>query len=171
MKKTLIAFFFLPLLAFVAVDWVTIKLDGRTSIDFPSQTESKDMGGNPLWIQEINKDARCMAMVFDFGKLGLDSASLAAEMGKPESFEQFKQGVVGQMEGASVISEKNTTINGRKVFEYLIDMGTKDTSELNRMYNRNIFIGEKMYTLSFFERGKSPQAQLRNKFFNSFREK
>jgi hypothetical protein len=92
-------------------------------------------------------------------------------MDKPEAFEQFKGGVVGQLAGASVISEKNTTINGRKVFEYLIDMGKKDSSALNRMYNRNIFIGAKMYTLSFFEKNEKPQAELRNKFFNSFKVK
>ena len=171
MRKTLFAFLFLPLFSFITADWITIKLDDRASIDFPSATEAKDMNGNPIWVQEISKDARCMAMVLDFGQMGLDSAALADEMEKPEAFEQFKGGVVGQLAGASVISEKNTTINGRKVFEYLIDMGKKDSSALNRMYNRNIFIGAKMYTLSFFEKNEKPQAELRNKFFNSFKVK
>ena len=171
MRKTLSAFLFLPLFAFVTADWVTVKLDDRATIDFPSATEAKDMNGNLMWVQDVGKDARCMAMVYDFGMMGVDSAALADEMSRPEAFEQFKTGVVGQMEGASVISEKNTTVNGRKVFEYLIDMGKKDTSALNRMYNRNYFIGAKMYSLSFFEKNNKSQAELRNKFFSSFKVK
>lgn len=171
MRKTLIAFVFLPLFAFISADWVTISLDERASIDFPSATESKDMNGNRMWIQDIGKDARCMAMVFDFGQMGMDSAALADEMSRPEAFEQFKNGVVGQIQGASVLSEKNTSIGGHKVFEYLIDMGKKDTSALDRMHNRNYFIGVKMYSLSFFEKASKPQAELRNKFFNSFKAK
>jgi hypothetical protein len=171
MRKTLLAFLFLPLFAFMASDWVTVKLDDRASIDFPSATGPKDLNGNTMWMHEISKDARCMAMIVDFGQMGLDSAALLEEMSRPESFEQFKAGVAGQIAGSSVISEKNTSINGHKVFEYLIDMGKKDTSALNRMYNQNYFIGAKMYSLSFFEKSHKPQAELRNKFFNSFKAK
>ena len=168
MRKTLIAFLFLPLFAFVAADWVTIKLDDRASIDFPSAAVPKDLNGNSMWLQDIGKDARCMVMIMDFSRMGVDSAALADEMSRPEAFEQFKEGVVGQMQGASILSEKNTAIHGHKVFEYLIDMGTKDTSALDRMYNQNYFIGAKMYSLSFFEKNSKPQAGLRNKFFTSF---
>lgn len=171
MRKTLIAFLFLPLFAFVTTEWVTITLDQRASIDFPSAAEPKDLNGNAMWLQDIGKDARCMVMILDFSRMGVDSAALADEMSRPEAFEQFKQGVVGQMQGASVLSEKNTAVNGHKVFEYLIDMGTADSSALDRMYNQNYFIGTKMYSLSFFEKNSKPQADLRKKFFSSFKVK
>lgn len=170
MRKTLIALLFLPMLAFVSADWVTTKLDDRASIDFPAQIESQDLGGNPMWLHQINNEARCMVMIMDFSKMGMDSATLADEMAKPESFAQFREGVVGEIAGSSVLSEKNTSFNGHKAFEFLIDMG-KDSSKLNRMYNKNIFIGTKMYSISFFEKEGKPQAELRNKFFNSFKAK
>lgn len=170
MRKTLIALCLLPLLAFVTADWVTIKLDDRVSIDFPAQTEPQDLGGNFMWLHQINDDARCMVMTMDFAKLGMDSAVLADEMGKPESFQQFREGVVAEMEEAAVLSEKNTVVNGHRVFEFLVNMGP-DSSKLNRMYNKNIFVGTKMYSLNFFEKEGKPQAELRNRFFNSFKAK
>jgi hypothetical protein len=171
MRKTLLILAFLPLVAFVTADWIAVKLDDRVSVNFPSVPQQNEKSGNTIWMADGNDASRCMAMVMDFSQYGLDSAGLASEMGKPESFEQFRDGVVGQIEGSSVISEKNTFINGRKVFEFLIDMGKADSSAFNKMYNRNYFIGTKMYSLSFFEKNDKPQPELRNKFFNSFKAK
>ncbi|HEU0109228.1 MAG TPA: hypothetical protein VFQ73_00065 [Flavisolibacter sp.] len=168
MRKTVFAFLLIPFLSFVTADWITTKIDERTSIEFPTETESKDLNGNTMWLNQISEDARCMVMVMDFAKMGADSATLAEEMNRPESYEQFKQGVVGEIEGASLISEKNTHWKGYKTFEFLIDMGKTETG-LNRMYSKSIFIGTKMYSLSFFEKNTKPQPALRNKFFNSFK--
>jgi hypothetical protein len=168
--RKLILFCFLPLLAFTTADWITVKLDDRVTVEFPSAPEEKDMSGNQVWSGDINNDAKAMAMVMDFGKFGMDSAMLATEMEKDEAFQQFKDGILGQIQGSTIMSEKRTKVNGRHVFEYVINMGKPDTT-LTIMHNRNYFVGAKMYTLSFYEKGSKPQPDVRNKFFNSLKVK
>jgi hypothetical protein len=168
MKKTLLLLF-VPLLAFATADWVNVKLDERVSVTFPVTPEEKQMSGNAVWVADFGPNARCMAMVMDFEKFGMDSAMVAGEMGKEESFTQFKEGILGKIEGSTLISEKKTTVAGKMCFEYIIDMGKKDTAALNKMYNKNVFIGNKMYSLSFYEKEGKPQLEARNKFFNSFK--
>jgi hypothetical protein len=170
MRKKLFALLLLPSLAFATtIDWITVRLDDRVSVAFPAKPEEKEMSGNAVWVADSGPNARCMAMVLDFEKFGMDSATLAGEMGKDESFAQFKEGILGQIEGATLISEKKTTTSGKMTFEYVIDMGKKDTAALNKMYNKNIFIGNKMYSFSFYEKDHLPQTAAREKFFNSFK--
>lgn len=169
MKKLLLALFVLPFFAFVAADWVTVKLDNRAMLDFPSQPQEKEMGGNQVWIQDIDSNGRCMAMVLDFTSYGMDSAKLADEMSKDQAFADFRQGVLGQIEGSKLISEKKGTVEGKLYFEYKIDMGKTDVNALNVMYNRNIFAGTKMYSVSFYEKNNKPRDLERKKFFASFR--
>lgn len=169
MRKHFLAFLLLPLFAFVTADWVKVDLDNRVSINFPSAPKQMDSGGNPMWVQDVDKNSRCMAVIIDFNNYGLDSISLAAEMEKEEALEQFKTGMLGQIPGATIISENITTTQGKKTFELLIDMGAKDTSQLNRMYSKSIIAGTKMYSLSFFEKENAPQKEMREKYFNSIK--
>jgi hypothetical protein len=169
MKKQFLFWLILPLMAFASFEWVTISIDEKVSMDFPVKPEQSEMSGNQVWMADQNSDSRCMAMVIDFKSFGMDSAQLAEEMAKPGSYEDFKGGVLGQIEGASLISEKNTTTLGYKTFEYVINMGKKDTSSLNIMHNRNIFVGAKMYTMNFFEKNGKPQDQMRKQFFSSLK--
>lgn len=170
MKKLLAALLLLPFFAFIASDWITVRLDERVTVSFPAKPEEKDMQGNAVWVQDVDQGARCMAMIVDFSKFGMDSAGLAAEMDKPESFDNFRQGVLGQIAGSTLISEKKGTVNGKIYFEYVIDMGKRDQPDaLNIMYSRNIFAGSKMYTLSFFEKTNLPREQERKQFLTSFK--
>ena len=154
-------------MAFASIDWVTVSIDKKVSIDFPVKPEQSEMSGNPVWTADANNDSRCMAMIIDFKNFGMDSAQVASEMSKPEAYEDFKNGVLGQIQGSSLISEKITTTLGYKTFEYIIDMGKKDTSSLNIMHNKNIFVGAKLYAMNFFEKNGKPQDQMRNQYFRS----
>jgi len=154
-------------MAFASIDWVTVSIDKKVSIDFPVKPEQSEMSGNPVWTADANSDSRCMAMIIDFKNFGMDSAQVAAEMSKPEAYEDFKNGVLGQIAGSSLISEKITTTLGYKTFEYVISMGKKDTSSLNIMHNKNIFVGAKLYAMNFFEKNGKPQDQMRNQYFQS----
>jgi hypothetical protein len=168
MKKLIPVLLVLPFFAFMAADWISVALDERVAVDFPAQPELKDMSGNKVWVQDVDKDSRCMAMIVDFKSYGMDSAKLAEEMSKEQSFADFRQGVLGQIAGATLISEKKSTINGKIYFEYVINMN-KEGDAFNIMYSRNIFAGTKMYTLSFYEKNNLPREQERNKFFTSFK--
>lgn len=160
----------LPFLAFVAADWITVKIDNRVTVSFPATPEEKEMSGNQVWVQDVDKDGRCMAMLLDFSKFGMDSATLASEMSKDASFDDFRQGILGQIEGSTLISEKKTKVQGKLCFEYVINMGKDGQADaLNIMYSKNIFVGNKMYTLSFYEKNNKPREADRTRFFNSFR--
>lgn len=168
MKKHLLLFLLLPFLAFAAADWITVKLDEQVSIHFPEQPKVKDSNGNPLWAADVDSTARCVAMIIDFEKMGLDSATLYAELNKEGMFEQFRNGFMGKLEGATLVSEKQSTAEGRYVFDFTVDL-EKKLSGFNRLYNRNIFIGTKMYSLTFYEIKGKPRDAWRNKYFNSIR--
>src|SRR6185295_14255611 len=169
MKKQFLLWLILPLMAFTSFEWVTVSIDKRVSIDFPVKPEQSEMSGNPVWMADANSDSRCMAMIIDFKNFGMDSAQLATEMGKPEFYDDFKKGVLGQIEGSSIISEKITTTSGYRTFEYVINGGKKDTSSLNIMHNKNIFVGDKLYTINFFEKNGKPQDQVRDQYFRSIK--
>jgi len=169
MRKLWLSLLLVPMFAFVTTDWVSVQLNNRVSVSFPTQPDEKEMSGNQVWVQDAGSDARCMVMMMDFNKFGMDSTMLSAEMQKEESFEQFQEGIIGQIEGAKLISRKKTTTNGYLTFEYVIDMGKTDEGALNIMYNKNVFVGAMMYSLSFYEKNKKPQAEVRNKFFNSLK--
>jgi hypothetical protein len=169
MKKQFLFWLILPLMAFASIEWVTVPIDEKVTMDFPAKPEQSEMSGNQVWMSDPNSDSRGMAMVIDFKNFGLDSAQLVAEMAKPGAYDDFKGGVLGQIEGASLVSEKNTTTLGYKTFEFVINMGKQDTSSLNIMHNRNIFVGAKMYTMNFFEKNGKPQDQMRNKYFGSLK--
>ena len=169
MKKRFLFWLILPLMAFTGFDWVTVSIDERVSMDFPFKPEQTEMSGNAVWMVDANSDARCMAMVIDFKNFGMDSAQLAAEMSNAVFYEDFKKGVLGQINGATLVSERKTTTLGYKTFEYVIDGGKKDTSSLNIMHNRNVFVGAKLYTMNFFEKNGKPQDKTRNQFFGSIK--
>lgn len=169
MKKLFLGLLLLPFFAFTAADWITVKLDERAVVDFPAEPEKSDIEGNAQWIQDVDKDARCMAMIVDFKNLGMDSVQLAAEIVKEQSFIDFRQGVLKQMPGATLISEKKGTIAGKMYFEYLIKMNKSGQPDTFIVYNRNIFAGDKLYILSFYEKNNLPREPDRNKFFASFR--
>lgn len=156
-------------MAFTLVnDWKTVKLDSRVSVAFPGEPEVEDKGGNPMWKTIIDDQALCMAMIIDFEKLGMDSASLATEMVKDDQFAAFRDGILGKMPGSSVVSERKRTVSGHLTYDFLINMG-KDANSINKMYNRNIFVGSKLYSLSFLENDNQPEKELREAFFSSFK--
>ena len=124
MKKQFLFWLILPLMAFASIDWVTVSIDNKVSIDFPMKPKQSESSGNPVWMADANSDSRCMAMIIDFKNLGMDSAQVATEMSNPEFYEDFKKGVLGQIEGSSIISEKITSTSGYRTFEYVI-MGVR----------------------------------------------
>ena len=169
MRKKILFCLILPLMAFSSFEWITVSIDKRVTVDFPVKPVQSESSGNPMWMADANSDSRCMAMIIDFKNLGMDSAQVAAEMGKPEFYDDFKNGVLGQIKGASLMSERITTTLGYRTFEYVINGGKKDTSSLNIMHNKNIFVGAKLYTMNFFEKNGKPQDQQRDQFFRSIK--
>lgn len=168
MKKLLLLSFLLPLLAFTAGDWLKVQLDENASINFPAKPDEIDLGGTPAWKLKLNEDASCMVLLVDFVKLGMDTAQLTAEFDTPEGFEDFRNSMLAEIEGAKLISEKKMKWKGFHLYDFKVDMGNKSAGAHNIMYVRAIMTGPKMYGIYFYEKEGKPQEALRNQFMASF---
>ncbi len=169
MKKLLFLAALLPLLSFTLAEWIDVKIDERFSISFPGQPAEKEMSGNPIWVADIDENSRVMVMTMDFQNLGLDSAALSEELTKEGAFEGFGQGIIGQIPGASIISQASTKVQGYLTFDYKIDMGKKDPNELNIMYCKSIFVNTKMYAVYYYEKESKVSEATREAYFNSIK--
>ncbi|HEY6504637.1 MAG TPA: hypothetical protein VIZ28_11730 [Chitinophagaceae bacterium] len=154
------------IMAFSKADWITIKLDKRVSVDFPYQPETSETNGNAIW--STNKDTafKCMAMVVNFAQFGLDSAAVAKELDGEPFYAGFKSSMLEKMKGASVLSEEITKVNGWPAYKLTVALGS-NANNMDRVYISNIFVGDKMYSLSFYESTARPQLISRKKFLES----
>ncbi len=166
MKKILLILAAFVLVSFTAADWVRVSIDSRASVLFPKKAEAQTVGQNQMWQQGVDSNERCMALIIDFGQFGLDSAGVAAEMGKEETFDQFSESMIGQMEGAEFVSKEKTTENGRLVFKYTVDVSKMKGMVYKRMFSRNVFVGDKLYSLSYYVDDTKPSANTA-RFLNS----
>ena len=166
MKKILLILAAFVLVSFTGADWVRTSLDQRASVLFPKKTEAQAVGNNQMWQQEVDSTERCMALIIDFGQFGMDSAGVAAEMGKDENFDQFSESMIGQMEGATILAKDKVTENGRMVFKYTIDVSGMKGMPFKRMFSRNVFVAEKLYSLSYYTEGTEATPNT-SKFLNS----
>ncbi|HEX2630224.1 MAG TPA: hypothetical protein VHM26_14455 [Chitinophagaceae bacterium] len=164
----IVLFVFLPFMAFISFDWVTTSIDERASVDFPAAPDKQDVQGNAVLTANGDK-SKYVAVAFDFGKFGADSAMMAAELDKPEMMDQVKNGIMGELKGSTLVSEKDTLTNGYRTFEFIFDIPESDSVGLNRMHSKTVFVAAKMYSLSFIEDKDAPKEADRRKFFNSLK--
>lgn len=164
----ILLFVFVPFMAFKSFDWITASIDDRVSVDFPATPEKQDMDGNAVLTANGDK-SKYVAVLFDFSKFGADSAMMAAELDKPGMMEQVKTGIMGELKGSTLVSEKDTVTNGYRTFEFIFDMPESDSLGLNRMHSKTVFVAAKMYSLSFVESKETPNEADRKRFFNSLK--
>jgi hypothetical protein len=170
MKKLL--FLTLPIicLAFIKADWITVKIDEKVSIDFPSAPDTMEANGTHIWSNMKEDGFKCMVVVLDFANFGLDSAGLAAQMEGESFFEDFKTSMLAQMKGASLLTEEVTKVKGWPAYKMVIDLGAT-TDKISKAYCTNMFVGQRLYSLFFYENPAKPEEIKKNKFFDSFRVK
>jgi hypothetical protein len=169
MKKQLLLLFLAPLFAFTTIDWTTVQLDEYVSASFPSTPTDREMSGNAVKMTDIGTSARCMSMIIDFEKMGVTAEQIAQEMKTPAAFENFRNSMIAQISGGKIIAEKNTMEQGYPCFEFTISMGSE--AQYAIMNTRNVFVGSKLYTLSFFEAKESALKETRERFLASFKVK
>jgi hypothetical protein len=161
--KKLFILFLLPLLSFIiGVDWETLQIDSRASIDFPSKP-NRDK--ETLWSVDA-AGARFLLKIDDLAKRGLDSAKFAKVVNTPGILDAFSLGFLSG-EGSSLISKKISSFKGYTVFEYVVDPGK--TSQYKKLYAKLIFVGTKVYGPSVFVNDEKATESNREKFFRSFK--
>jgi hypothetical protein len=168
MKKILWLGLILPFLAFVSFDWITTQLDDRVSVDFPATPTKQDAAGNAVYTATDGK-SKYVAVEFDFSKFGADSAMMAAELDKPEMIGQVKSGIMSELKGSTLVSEKDTLTSGYRTFDLVLDLAPDSAGVVQRMYSKTVFVAAKMYSLSFVEKKDAPMEGDKVKFFNSLK--
>lgn len=166
MKKFVFLLAPLVMMAFSNADWITVKLDKRVSVSFPTQPEKADMNGNVMWSTTGDTTFKCMVLVVDFGTLGLDSAALASQLDGEPFYKGFKTSMLEKMNGATLLSEEVTRVNGWPAYKLAVALGSNG-NKVDRVYISNIFVSDKMYSLSFYENTARPQLMNRRKFMES----
>jgi len=86
----LIAILFIAAIAKAQTGWVTHKIDSKITVKFPSEPNEP----KPGIFNSISKDStNCICTRVEFGKIGLDSAALAAVKTTPEFVAEVKVGM------------------------------------------------------------------------------
>jgi hypothetical protein len=169
MMKYLLAFLLLPFISFIPVDWITVKLDNRTSIDFPAQPVVQDLNGTPYFENENAGEGKCIVMVTDFGKMGMDSATLSESMSRTAALAELRDGLLRDASGSTLLTEKRMKVGNNIAFEYHINTGANKPGHYNRMYYRAIVFKDRLYSLYFYEDAGKPKGEMRKRFFDSFK--
>lgn len=168
--KNLILLFLLPLLSFAVIeDAKTVALDEQAVIDFPVEPRYDEHSGNKVWMGDIDSTSKCTAMVLNFEEKGWDSVQIEAELGNPEAFEIFKQGLLDRMEGATIIEENEIKEGEVAHFDFVLEITEAGGTEYY-LYNKNYFVGNKMYTLNFYQ-AERKEDEVAKRFFESFKVK
>ena len=168
MKRILTLLFLLPLLAVATNEWIVVALDNKIQVAFPARPEESERSGNPMWVSRTEDGATMLAMSVDFQKFGLDSAAAAEQFQMDEFLNSYRDGILGQLPEGKLIAEKKTMVQGHPQLDYTFTMGTE---KKQTYFSRSIFVGTRVYSLSFIDTKGDPKNPLLLQFFSSLRVK
>ncbi|MFD0940901.1 hypothetical protein [Pedobacter boryungensis] len=164
--KLILFLLFSPVLFITILTWERVKLDESVSVSFPSKPEKSMMDDKPIWIATIDSTSKCMAMITDFEKLGVDKLKWAERLKQKETYQTIKSGMLRGSPGAVILNESITTFKGKPA--YIVKMDLKGEKEdFNIAYVMNVFIETKMYSLMFMETYNNPHEADKQTFWNS----
>ncbi|RZL47353.1 MAG: hypothetical protein EOP00_12205 [Pedobacter sp.] len=168
--KSFLSLFLFSSIFFFQLTWKTIKIDEKVSISFPSKVEKMVMDNKPVWLSDVDSASKCMIMITDMKKMGVDAKTLTEMLKRKETFKSIKNGILAGSTGSVALKESITTFKNYPAYYIELDM-KGEPNEFNKTYIMNIFIGAKMYSMTFAETYQTKHVQQRNKFFESFRVK
>ena len=156
-------------LFFVQLNWKSVQIDNRVAVSFPSKVEKMTLDNKPVWVSEGDSTFKCMIVITDMKRMGVDATTLAEMLKKKKTYQSIKSGMLAGSEGLAL---KESITKFRNYPAYYIELDMKgEADEFNKTYIMNVFIGTKMYSMTFGEAYKSKHVAERTKFFESFRVK
>lgn len=154
----------LPFSILFETEWKRIAVDQKVSVLLPSPAEKVNIDGKDAWYGEIDSAGKCMVMVTDMGKMGIDAASLASALKKKEIYASLKNGIALGSEG-KISNEQITTYKGYPA--YKIDFTVSEDGQSFITHTLNFFIGTKMYTISVISAKGKNHKVAQQKLINS----
>ncbi|RZL38915.1 MAG: hypothetical protein EOO96_01885 [Pedobacter sp.] len=160
----IILLFLLPVSLLLNVEWERVAIDKKVSVLLPKPIEKLNVDGKDAWYGEIDSAGKCMVMITDMGKMGMDSKTLAEELKRKEFYGKLKNGLALGSNGKPR-NGQITTFKGYHAYKIDITMeeeeGTFDTKLLN------FFIGAKMYTFSVISQKGTTHSSAEAKLISS----
>lgn len=127
------------------------------------------MNGTPYYENENAGEEKWVVMVTDFGKTGVDPATLSQSTTRTAALAELREGLLKDAKGATWLREKRVKVGDNAGFECYIDTGVNKPGHCNRMYWRAVVFKDRLYSLSFYEDVSKPKNETRKRFFNSFK--
>ena len=155
---------------FAQLTWKTFQIDDRVAVSFPSTVEKMTLDNKPVWVSEVDSASKCMIMITDMKKMGVDATTLAEMLKKKKTYQSIKSGMLAGSPGSVALKESITTFKNYPAYYLELDMNG-EADEFNKTYIMNVFIGAKMYSMTFGEAYKTKHLEERSKFFGSFKVK
>ncbi len=169
--KTVLILLILPLFAFIKADWFSQAIDSKASISFPGKPEKAVQPNGDTWTF-TSELTTCSVAIIDMKALGMDSAAVKEMLADPKSLLEFRNGLLGEMKGSTLIGEAESKLGGYPSYEFTVDRSSsKADADKLILYNKNVFVGDKIYGLYYYERKARLQESDRIQFFNSFKVK
>ncbi|RZK55109.1 MAG: hypothetical protein EOO87_08720 [Pedobacter sp.] len=145
-------------------EWKRIAVDKKVSVLIPSPVEKVNVDGKDAWYGEIDSAGKCMVMVTDMGKMGIDAASLASALKKKDIYTSLKNGIALGSEGKT-FNEQITTFKGYPAYKIGFLISEDGQSFITQ--SLNFFIGTKMYTISIISAKGKNHKVAQQKLINS----
>ena len=127
--------------------WNRISIDARVSVMLPGTPEKNETEQSLMYTLASPDSSVFNVNVIDFVSYGLDSATLQGLIGEEAFMEQFKSGIIQQMEQAEVLEARITNLDSFTVYEFLIELTLNDGAKRN-FHSYNLFIGSKLYSFT-----------------------
>lgn len=154
---------------FAQSGWEKVALTSSVSIQFP--VKPIEAAGGPqktFLLRQADSTANLVVAVTDLAAAtGLDSATLAAEMQKPESWEQAKDAFLSTMgEEAVLVKNEMGVIKGVDALKLVINRKVNDAT--TNIITVLIFVkGTDSFNIIYNNRGGKADAKHQEHFFNS----
>ncbi len=150
--------------------WEKVEINPGISISLPAKPNKSEpaKGQKTFILKHADSTANFIIAASDLGiTMGIDEATLGAEMDKEESWEQAKTAFMGSMGAtATLVKDEMTTIKGIKSLKLIIDR----KNEKGGMNTLTVFIfvkGTVSYNIIFNNRGGKADEKMKQQFFDS----
>ena len=150
--------------------WEKVEINTGITVSFPAKPiVSEPSNGQKIFIlRQADSTANYIVAASDLGiAMGIDEATLNAEMEKEESWEQARTAFMGSLgAGATLVKDEMTTLKGLKALKLIIDR-KNDKGGINTL---TVFIfvkGTVSYNITFNSRNGKADDKMKQQFFDS----
>jgi hypothetical protein len=150
--------------------WEKVEITPNLFVSFPAQPiKTEPTNGQKTFIlRAADSTANYIVAATDLGILmGIDEATLSAEMDKEESWEQAKSAFMNSMgPDATLVKSEMTTLQGNKALKMIIERNN-EKGAINTLTAFIFVKGTTTHNIMFNNRGGLADEKMKQQFFDS----